>query len=307
MDTTWPHIQPAFEKALTCPLCNTARESWHLDAESFGAVPYDRDLFSIFCCNECGLGITDPVPSESDSHLLYEDRTSCDFQGDDSSAVAGLKRAVADHDLRAFTSGFFQFGSALKMLDYACGNGAFALSMRRVFPASYVWAADYHSEAPPMFRNSAIRYVRYEDLPEKGPFDFILCRHVLEHTYDPIKFLREMGALLTPGGILMIEVPNLQAPVRRLFGKHWDGYYVPYHPIHFSAPALRRAVVDAGLLPLKAGGCEMPKVGRSLRNVFGCKYNIALFGAGVLLHPLQFFAGLATGKSTCLRLWAAKP
>ncbi len=51
----------------------------------------------------------------------------------------------------------------------------------------------------------------------------------------------------------------------------------------------------------------MPKVGRSLRNLLGCRYNMALFGAGVLLHPLQFAARFLTGQPTCLRLWARKP
>jgi SAM-dependent methyltransferase len=307
MSTTVPHSRPALKSVLACPLCNSGRQSWDLNAETFGAGPYGRDLFSIYRCRECGIGITDPAPTEDDSHLLYEDRASSDFQGDDSSIAAILKKAVATRDVRTFVNGVKLRHPVPSMLDYACGNGAFAISMRRVFPDSIVWAADYHTEAPSMLKESEIRYAAYADLPARGPFDFILCRHVLEHTYHPLEFLRSMGDLMSPGGVLMIEVPNLEAPLRKVFGKYWDGYYAPYHPIHFSAAALRRAVVNAGLVPEKTGGCEKPKIGRSLRNLMRCDYNAALFAAGALLHPVQFGAGFLTREATCLRLWARKP
>jgi SAM-dependent methyltransferase len=306
LNATIRHSKPALKNVLSCPLCNSGRKSWDLDAETFGAGPFERHLFSIYRCRECGIGITEPVPSEDDSHILYEDRASCDFQGDDSSLAGALKSAVADRDVRALVGSAQLRHPVSRMLDYACGNGAFALSMRRVFPDSAVWATDFHTEAPPMLKGTDIIYATYRDLPAHSPFDLILCRHVLEHTYNPLEFLRSVRNLMNPGGVLMIEVPNLQAPLRRVFGKYWDGYYVPYHPIHFSAAALRQAAVNAGFVPEKAGGCEMPKIGRSLRNLIGCRYNAALFVAGVFLHPVQFAVKSLTREPTCLRLWARK-
>lgn len=297
---------PTITHARSCPLCNSGRESWDLSAVTFGAGPFDRDLFSIYRCRTCGIGITDPVPSEDQSHLLYEDRTSSDFQPDNSSLATVLKNAVADRDVRTLVAGAHLCQPAQKILDYACGNGAFALSLQRAFPGSAVWATDYHEQAPTMLGGTQIQYAPYGELPAHGPFDLILCRHVLEHTYDPVKFLAGVRDLMSPGGVLLIEVPNLEAPLRRVFGKYWDGYYVPYHPIHFSKPALQQAALNAGLTPEKAGGCEMPKIGRSLRNLIGCSYNSALFAAGILLHPLQFGARFLTGQPTCLRLWARK-
>lgn len=307
MNSTAISQKPNLERVLACPLCGSPRESWDHNAETFGAGPYGRDLFSIYRCRECGIGITDPVPSESDSHELYGDRTSCDFQADDSSAVAALKKMAANHDARVFIRSVPLRQPASRILDYACGNGAFAIAMRTVVPDSTVYATDFHDEAPPLLRSTDIHYMAYGDLPSHGPFDFILCRHVLEHTYNPVAFLRGIADLMNPGGVLMIEVPNLLAPLSGLFGKYWDGNYVPYHPIHFTAAALRRSIVDAGFIPEKAGGCEMPKIGRSLRNVLNCDYNAMLFAAGVVLHPIQFGAQFLTREATCLRLWARKP
>jgi len=299
--------KPRLAHPSLCPLCRSSRDSWDLDAVMFGSGPFERELFSIYRCRVCAIGITDPVPSEEESRLLYEDRSSLDFQPDDSSLAATLKRAMADHDVRKLVSAARPKRPQPRILDYACGNGAFALSLQRTFPGGAVWATDYHEQAPPMLGGTQIQYAPYGDLPAHGPFDLILCRHVLEHTYDPVKFLAGVGDLMSPGGVLLIEVPNLEAPLRKVFGKYWDGYYVPYHPIHFSRPALHQAAANAGLVPEKAGGCEMPKMGRSLRNLIGCSYNSALFAAGILLHPFQFIARFLTGQPTCLRLWARKP
>ena len=299
--------KPVLQPALICPLCGSGRSEWELDAEMFGAGPYEHELFSIYRCRACEIGITDPVPSEANSRLLYEDRTSLDFQAGDSSITTHFKNLAADQDVRKLITGAQLRQPPRSVLDYACGNGAFAMSLRRAVAGAAVWATDYHSEAPPMLSGRDIRYCSYADLPGHAPFDLVLCRHVLEHTYDPSDFLGRIRDLMSPGGVLLLEVPNLKAPLRRLFGKHWDGYYVPYHPVHFSAAALRHAAVKAGLIPEKAAGTEMPKIGRSLRNWIGCPYNAALFATGVLLHPLQFGAKFVTGEPTCLRLWARKP
>jgi 2-polyprenyl-3-methyl-5-hydroxy-6-metoxy-1,4-benzoquinol methylase len=298
---------PKLSEAVRCPLCNSGKADWDLKAQTLGAGLFEGELFSVYRCRVCQIGITDPVPAEDESKLLYEERTSNDFQVDDNALTSSLKDIAADRDVRTFLRHARLRHSTPKMLDYACGNGSFALAMRRVFPDNSVYATDYHADAPAMLRGSEVRYVGYAGLSEQAPFDFILCRHVLEHTYDPVGFLSSLAALISADGVLMIEVPNLEAPLARAFGKHWDGYYAPYHPIHFSATALERSVTLAGFVAEKAAGCEMPKMGRSLRNVIGCEYNPLLFTAGVLLHPVQLAAKTLTGEATCLRLWARKP
>src|SRR5580704_14876080 len=117
--------KPQLTAAAACPLCNSTRESWDRDVETFGSGPFEEELFSLYRCRECGIGITDPVPTEQESRLLYEERVSNDFQVDDSSWSSALKNAVADRDVRTFVKGIRIDAEAPRMLDYACGNGAF--------------------------------------------------------------------------------------------------------------------------------------------------------------------------------------
>jgi len=39
-------------------------------------------------------------------------------------------------------------------------------------------------------------------------FDYVILCHVLEHVPEPIRFLNDVGALLRPGGVLLLAVPD---------------------------------------------------------------------------------------------------
>lgn len=71
----------------------------------------------------------------------------------------------------------------------------------------------------------------------------IVARHVLEHMVDPLAAVEALHALLVPGGVAYVAVPNVDAPESALRG--WTGYQ-RYH-LHYFAPArLRRLFERAG-------------------------------------------------------------
>ena len=272
-------------------------------ATAVGSGPYADRTFTIHQCTLCHLGLTTPVPSEATSHLLYESRESNDFQPNDSSLVSRLKALATRRDVRSFLRRMPLPDGPL--LDFGCGNAAFALGLQEILPARNVFGADLQQTPPNAL--GPTRYLTYAALDQSPQrYALILCRHVLEHSYDPVAMLTRLSNLLVPGGVLVIEVPSLTAPVGRLFGKYWDGFYVPFHPIHFTRASLRAAVSSVDLDVLAEGGAEMPKMGRSLHNLLGGRYHLGLFALGMLLHPLQVAIGLATRDPACLRIWAQK-
>lgn len=46
------------------------------------------------------------------------------------------------------------------------------------------------------------------DLDSKNKSDIVICSEVLEHQVTPIRFLRKVEELLSPGGIIIITIPN---------------------------------------------------------------------------------------------------
>lgn len=56
-----------------------------------------------------------------------------------------------------------------------------------------------------------------EPLPfEDGYFDLVIFASVLEHLYNPRFALDEVGRIVKPGGLLLLETPNAVAAARRI-------------------------------------------------------------------------------------------
>jgi SAM-dependent methyltransferase len=250
------------------------------------------------------MGFTEPIPTAATAHLLYESRESLDFQPDSSSLMMRLKQWAAVRDLRSMLD-CLNLPARPAILDFSCGDGMFTLAAKVLLPDSKAMGSDMHSNPPPLL--GAENYLTSSELESRGSaWDVILCRHVLEHSYTPVEMLLELRKLLRPGGFLVIEVPALDAMIAGLFGRYWDGYYAPFHPMHFTRGPLRAALEAAGYKVVRESSAEMPKMGRSLQNVFHCSYNLALFGLGIVLQPLQVGIGKLSGRPVCLRIWGQK-
>ena len=69
---------------------------------------------------------------------------------------------------------------------------------------------------------------------------------MLEHTYSPADELHRAAALLKPGGLLAINVPNANSFDRAWFGPQWVGYDAPRHLYLFSQQTLAPLLGAAG-------------------------------------------------------------
>ena len=54
------------------------------------------------------------------------------------------------------------------------------------------------------------------DVADKGPYDQVLLADVLEHTPEPDAVLRDLVGLLTPGGSVVVSLPNIAYALARL-------------------------------------------------------------------------------------------
>jgi SAM-dependent methyltransferase len=77
----------------------------------------------------------------------------------------------------------------------------------------------------------------------RASFDLVTAFHVVEHLPDPVGGVRNMLGWLAPGGLLVIEVPNVGGWGGALFGRHWSGLDFPRHLTHFT-PRTMRALVE---------------------------------------------------------------
>jgi SAM-dependent methyltransferase len=77
-------------------------------------------------------------------------------------------------------------------------------------------------------------------------FDVVTLWDVLEHTPYPMETLNECRRVLRPGGLLIVNYPDVGSWIARAMGKKWV-FLLSVHYFYFSRPTIQRALQKAGL------------------------------------------------------------
>ncbi|MFQ5663668.1 MAG: class I SAM-dependent methyltransferase [Terriglobia bacterium] len=138
-------------------------------------------------------------------------------------------------------------GSPKRLLDIGCGPGQFlALARER---GHRVAGLDFNPESlrlgrevfglADLFCGSLEQFVQNEG----RKFDAVVALEVLEHTEQPIEFLRQTARVLLPGGRLYLSVPGWDR-WPRIFDPEAD--FPPHHLTLWTEQALAQALERAG-------------------------------------------------------------
>ena len=84
-----------------------------------------------------------------------------------------------------------------------------------------------------------------EEFSADRTYDVIALFHVLEHFEDPRSSLKKIYATLNPGGLLVLEVPNIASYPARKNGKDWT-YINDEHVSYFSPDTIEKLLVSVG-------------------------------------------------------------
>jgi SAM-dependent methyltransferase len=131
-----------------------------------------------------------------------------------------------------------------RLLDYGCGNGAFAAHMAGLGYEAVGLEPFSLGEPLRGDRLTLLRAPLAEAAADLGTFDVITMWHVLEHVPDPKVVLAGLVPHLKPGGVLIISVPNFQSWQSTFFSGGWFHLDPPRHLLHFDASSLRKCLSD---------------------------------------------------------------
>lgn len=282
-----------FRNLRQCPCCGSAQLACTLD----DGPDFETGLgtYSIRECMQCGIQFTIPQPLAEDVHLLYDDRTSHDFD-QSASFVDRLRRFNNLRQLKRLPSRLRE--GTPTSLDYGCGSGFFTRSMREYLPGRVI-GSDFHDSPPPLIaRSEGIGYVADTDLDSlSGQIDLIVCRNVLEHTVDPKAFIARLRGLLRANGVMLIEVPNRRSSWARLLGRYNFNYYLPRHLYHYDEASLAQHL--EGFRITRRWLDHSPILGKSFGSMLGKQ--VSGFGlAGLALLPLQVLLDAPLRRSSQL-------
>ena len=196
-------------------------------------------------CMETGLVRNDPIPGDEELAKFYSEDYRTSYKG----AAKPRKRQII-RNFRRVAGHIRQFRDVLdpakKVLDVGAGSGEFAYLMTELgkdvvgIEPNAGYAAYCREDLGLDIRTAHLA----PDLFEAGQFDLIRLNHVLEHLNDPEKYLSMIAQWLAPGGVLYVEVPNIETYARE---KSKGNMFHYGHIFNFNPWTLRTAAALAGL------------------------------------------------------------
>ena len=183
-------------------------------------------------CARCGVATTSPWPSDAQLDEAY-----ASWYRPATGRFAGLGDKVLRRTRASLASRLHRKLPAGPVLDVGAGDGTLVEAfVRRGREA--VGLEPYASG--PHLRNAEIDEM-------SGAWSAVIFWHSLEHLRQPARALRLAAALLPPGGLLVVAVPNATSLQARAFGNRWLALDLPRHLVHLSPPALLSTIEALGL------------------------------------------------------------
>ena len=128
-----------------------------------------------------------------------------------------------------------------KILDVGCGHGWLLSSL------NFKWNK-FGLDVSSFALKSASKYSKtflgdINNIKEKN-FDYITILHVIEHIFEPSKFIKKVHKILKKKGTLVIETPNFDSAAARRYGNNFRLLKDKTHVSLFSEDSLIRFLRD---------------------------------------------------------------
>ena len=245
---------PATAVPDVCPACSGVGSQVLFPATDriFGTT--DK-VFHIVECRQCRLIRLHPQPTPRELRDYYprdywiEPETTVT----DKLEVLYRRFVLRDH-LRFVERALAESGEPGLVVDVGCGSGAFLKMLRdrgRNKIVGIEWALDAAAAAVHRSGVPAICGTLSRAPFAAGSCAAITMFHVLEHLYEPARYLEAAHELLAPGGRLIVHVPNAASWEFLLFGERWSGLEVPRRLFHFRQRDLETLLRDSGFEVLR--------------------------------------------------------
>lgn len=218
------------ECPIPCNLCGST------DVEVIGTRDRDGHPLRTTICTRCGLVWSNPRPGEDDVRRYYSREYRLHYKGYSTPSMRHVARS-ARGALNRYRTLAPYIGPGARILDAGAGGGEVVYVLRALgFDASGLEPDEQYARHARDVLGVPVATGFVQDAEfASGSFDAVTMYHALEHVEDPSAILARLRGWLVNDGVLLIEVPNVEAVC-----------IAPGHRFHFAHfYNFNRGVLDA--------------------------------------------------------------
>lgn len=244
---------------LDCAICGSNRLTSY----------FSKNNYTTMRCETCEVTFVDPMPTEEQVAKIYQDDYFASHYTDVGSWLRGntssgeivgakISALVRVAEIQAILSDlgprdhvkFLELGSSYGIVLEAgesLGWDVCGVEINKTL-------ADYCREAMGLKVISQSIEKAVALLPHD--FDAIALYHIIEHVRDPVALVSQLFSLLQPGGIVVIQTPNIESYNSMEQGAAWEYFKPPEHLWYFSENSLKGLLKRAGFGPVNCKGSD---------------------------------------------------
>ena len=206
-----------------CNFCGSTGLSIKYRLQDPGCLPPVRYILKK--CNNCGLLLIDPQPGEPELIKAYP----VEYHAYVRKALSPLQKFGVNRRIKKV---LLHKRNGKSLLDIGCATGQFI----HEFALATDWsvtglepiptAADFARQT---WGLKVISAPFSRAIFGENRFDVVTMWDVLEHMRDPSAILKDVYAILNPGGCLVLKIPDPSSAEAGIYKEHWVGYEVPQH------------------------------------------------------------------------------
>ena len=273
-----------------CDLCGSA------EYRVFARRGRHGSRLTTVICEGCGLVYTNPRPSDEENADFYHDAYWGQYKNQTEPNEKFFRRRQPKikpllGELRSWLK------PGISILEVGCSVGALLFQLKAAAGnGGTVIGIEAHRGHARFAREQKGLDVRagllHEIAPDLAPesFDLVVMNHVLEHTTSPVEALVTLKQLMRTGGVLVIEVPNIEAPGSRL-----SHFFHHAHHFCFSPRTLRRLAQRTGFSVRRVEALDGDLPGTRLFAV------LEKSGAAITVQPEQLERDEPAARARALR------
>jgi SAM-dependent methyltransferase len=243
----------------SCCLCGNENFSILLSGYDH-SIRSNQRIYQFIQCTRCGLVALTPRPNTPEEMAEIYPATYDSYMGKRQSLLIFMRRIAWQAEINEILS---LTSRSAQILEIGSATGEFLNELRRQ-GRECLTGIEISSNAAHIARKRHnleiyIGELNAINLPTAS-VDLVVMRHTLEHVSNPMTTMKKIKQLLTPGGICIFTIPNIDSHTARIFQEDWYGYDVPRHSYLFPIKTINLLLKVVGLNKLSTIHISTPNV-----------------------------------------------